>query len=153
MERHFTVTAYVIKARKVLLLFHPKYNKWLPPGGHLEPGETPPEGVVREVKEETGLDVELIEQENIWINCWNAASFLRPYLCLLENIPSIGAKSAHQHMDLIYLARPIGGREHAHLVDEELLKWFSLEEMERLPTDEEIFGETKQTIKHLLNHD
>ena len=35
---------------------------WAPPGGHMEFGESPVEAAVREVKEETGLD---ISQENV----------------------------------------------------------------------------------------
>ena len=35
-------------------------GKWICPGGRLEPGETIKEGVTREVKEETNLDVELM---------------------------------------------------------------------------------------------
>lgn len=34
-------------------------GKWNFPGGHLKPGESIPTGVIREVKEETGHDVEL----------------------------------------------------------------------------------------------
>jgi 8-oxo-dGTP pyrophosphatase MutT (NUDIX family) len=146
MERHFTVTTYVVDEGKVLLLFHPKHRKWLPPGGHLEEGETPPEGAKREVMEETGLEVEMIAQENVWINCWNAASFERPYMCLLESIPPYANVGAHQHMDLIYLAKPKGGT----LIEDEQLRWFTLDEVLGLVTDEEIFGETQQTIKQLL---
>lgn len=35
-------------------------GKWICPGGKLEPGETIEEGIKREVKEETSLDIELI---------------------------------------------------------------------------------------------
>jgi len=35
-------------------------GKWICPGGELELGETIGEGIKREVKEETGLDVELV---------------------------------------------------------------------------------------------
>jgi len=150
LERHFTVTTYIIKNKKVLLIFHAKFSKWLPPGGHLEKGETPPEGAKREVLEETGLKIEFIPQENLWINDWNASSFERPYFCLLENVPPHGSFSAHQHMDLIYLAKPIGGVEHPEELKKGTLKWFTLEEVENLTSDETIFGETKQTIKHLL---
>lgn len=36
------------------------------PGGRLNFGEKPEEGVVREVKEETGLDVEIVKVFNTW---------------------------------------------------------------------------------------
>src|SRR5579864_698838 len=144
MEKHFTATAYIIDQGKVLLLMHPKLKKWLPPGGHIEENETPPECAKREAQEETGLEIELIEQENLWLNFWNASSIERPYLCLLENIPAHGDKPAHQHIDMIYLAKPLRGT----LM--EGVRWFSLEEVEKLTDEEEIFAETKTTIRHLL---
>jgi nucleoside triphosphatase len=52
----------VNKEGKILLT---KSHKWLDkytlPGGHIEVGETMKEAVVREVKEEVGLDVEAVE--------------------------------------------------------------------------------------------
>jgi len=68
---------------------HPKLKKWLPPGGHVEENESPPEAATREVKEETGLEITFIKQENIWIEKWNAKSFERPFLCLTEEIPPL----------------------------------------------------------------
>jgi 8-oxo-dGTP pyrophosphatase MutT (NUDIX family) len=143
-EKHFTSTAYIIDQGKVLLLMHPKLKKWLPPGGHVELNETPPECAKREALEETGLEIELIQQENLWLNFWNASSIERPYLCLLENIPAFGDKPAHQHIDMIYLAKPLRGT----LL--EGVRWFALDEVEQLADEEEIFAETKTTIRHLL---
>jgi mutator protein MutT len=37
----------------------PHRGRWSLPGGRVEPGETPEQAVVREVREETGLDVEV----------------------------------------------------------------------------------------------
>ena len=144
MEKHFTATAYVIDQGKILLLMHPKLKKWLPPGGHVELNETPPECAKREALEETGLEIELVQQENLWLNFWNASSIERPSLCLLENIPAFGDKPAHQHIDMIYLAKPLRGT----LLQG--VRWFSLEEVETLIDDQEIFAETKTTIRHLL---
>jgi len=98
------------------------------------------------VLEETGLEIELLSQENLWVSRWNASSIERPYLCLLENIPPHGHHGAHQHIDLIYLATPCGGSLHA----DEALKWFTLDEVLQLKADEEIFGETQETIHHIL---
>lgn len=145
LEKHFTATAYIIEEKRVLLLFHPKHQKWLPPGGHIEPNETPPDCACRETLEETGLEIEIIPQENLWIEAWNATSFPRPYLCLLEEIPAHGTHPAHQHMDFIYLARPIGGE----LFND--VRWFSLPEVLALKDAIEIFAETKKTIQHLLD--
>ncbi len=144
IEKHFTVTTYVVEEGRVLLLFHPKFQKWLPPGGHLELNETPIEGAKREVMEETGIEIEFIRQENVWYAFGHASSFERPYLCLLENIPAHGEKPAHQHIDLIYLARPIGGTL------QDAARWFEWKEVEKFVEGKEIFHDVKQTIFHLL---
>ena len=44
---------------RVALVYRPKYDDWSFPKGKLEKGETEEEAAVREVHEETGLDVEL----------------------------------------------------------------------------------------------
>lgn len=151
-ERQFTASALVIKENKVLLIYHKKLQTWLQPGGHLDPNETPPEAAIRETFEETGLHIELIPQENLWVDLSNAKSFERPYLCLLEEIPAHKEVPAHQHMDMIYLARPINGTEKENHTETDGMRWFSLEEIEKLEIDREIFGEVKSlAIKILKN--
>lgn len=150
MEKHFTATAYVIKDSKTLLHFHKKLKKWLPPGGHLEENETPVECAKREALEETGLQIEIITQENLWIERPNALSIERPYFCLLENIPAYGQKDAHQHIDMIYLAKPIGGIEHKDMVENGELRWFSLEDLHQLVIEQDIFHDTINAIEHIL---
>jgi len=150
MEKQFTATVYILQEDKVLLIFHRKLKKWLPPGGHIDANETPPEAARREALEETGLEIELIPQENLWINRWNANSFERPYLCLLEEIPQVGNQAAHQHMDFIYIGRPKSSQLTQNHEETAGLHWFTVEEIESLKPDEEIYIETQQTIRHLL---
>ncbi len=58
-----TVMIYLEKDNQYLMLYRNKKkkdinkNKYIGVGGHVEKGETPDEAVVREVKEETGLDL------------------------------------------------------------------------------------------------
>lgn len=149
MKKEFTATVYVIQDQKVLLLYHRKLQKWLPPGGHVEDDETPPQAARREVLEETGLHIEFMTQENIWVECWNARSFERPYLCLLEEIPLYRDIPAHQHMDMVYVAHPMGMSDPSFIAEDEL-HWFSLEELNNLKPDIEIFNETLQVIHQIL---
>lgn len=61
-ERQYCASAYTIdfKNKKVLLVFNKKLNKWLQPGGHIEYNEIPTQTAVRETKEETGIDIEIV---------------------------------------------------------------------------------------------
>lgn len=151
MLRQFTACVYIIENQRVLLIFHRKMNKWLPPGGHLEPNELPSEAARREALEETGIEIALVPQENVWIDRWNAKSFERPYLCLLEEIPARADQPAHQHIDMVYVGRPIGGTETLNEKETGGLRWFTLDEIEALDSDVSIFEETKQTLRKILN--
>ena len=55
-----TVTAIIVSNGHILLTRRsndPFKGYWCLPGGHIDPNETAEEAVVREVKEETGLDL------------------------------------------------------------------------------------------------
>jgi 8-oxo-dGTP diphosphatase len=47
---------------EVLVVHRPRYDDWSFPKGKLDPGEGFPEAAVREVREETGLEVEVGEE-------------------------------------------------------------------------------------------
>jgi 8-oxo-dGTP diphosphatase len=54
-RRAFSVAVYARRGDRVLVIEHRRLQTWLPIGGELEPGETPGEAAVRELREETGL--------------------------------------------------------------------------------------------------
>lgn len=54
---HVTGSAIVVGPRGVVLLKHKRLGLWLQPGGHVDAGETPWDGALREAREETGLEV------------------------------------------------------------------------------------------------
>jgi 8-oxo-dGTP pyrophosphatase MutT (NUDIX family) len=56
----YAADVFIVNDDAVLLRMHDKYGIWLAPGGHVELDEDFVEAALREAKEETGLDVELI---------------------------------------------------------------------------------------------
>lgn len=146
MQRHFTATVYVFYSEKVLLHRHAKLGKWLPPGGHVEQDETPPDAARREAKEETGLDIVILEQENIKVDAYTAVSFERPFLCLLEYVPATSHQAAHQHMDMIYLAVAADESQFKNIPEE--FKWFALEDLQEIKDD--LFPDTVQVLTLLM---
>ena len=65
---HVTGSAIVTGPRGVLLLKHRRLGIWLQPGGHVDPGETPWDGAVREAAEETGMPVRLASPELVHVD-------------------------------------------------------------------------------------
>ena len=61
------VSAYVIKNGRFLLLHRTRQPLiWAPPGGRLNTDEDPKKGIKREVREESGLEVEIISPVDTW---------------------------------------------------------------------------------------
>jgi predicted MFS family arabinose efflux permease/8-oxo-dGTP pyrophosphatase MutT (NUDIX family) len=56
----FTVALFVVQSGRVLVIHHRALNRWLPLGGHIELDEDPEQAALREAREESGLEVELV---------------------------------------------------------------------------------------------
>lgn len=53
--------AVIEKSGKIVLIYRKNFPQgWALPGGHLDAGETLKEAAVREAKEETGLEIEIV---------------------------------------------------------------------------------------------
>ena len=59
-KNDYAVEVFIVYKNKVLLRIHDKVKIWLSVGGKINLGENPEDAAVREVKEEVGLDVEII---------------------------------------------------------------------------------------------
>ena len=127
MERHFTVTGFVVHRDRTLLLWHPLLRMWVPPGGHIEPNEEPVEAALREIREETGLDAELLPREER-LGVDYPRQLAAPYTILLENSPEI--ERPHQHVDLIYFCR-IKGEPAPLRQDDYCLTWVDEAQLSR----------------------
>jgi 8-oxo-dGTP diphosphatase len=74
------VSAVVFDEQKRVLLVHRRdMDLWDLPGGGLDSGELPTEGTIRETKEETGLDVEVVRLLIIGVAQEQLLGFV--YLC------------------------------------------------------------------------
>lgn len=101
--RHFVATVYVVNDGAVALHEHEKLGMWLPPGGHIDRDELPHEAGLREVHEETGLDVELVADADGTASD-SARPLPEPEQFKLEDIDRIDGDVAHQHIDFVYYA-------------------------------------------------
>jgi 8-oxo-dGTP pyrophosphatase MutT (NUDIX family) len=54
---HVTASALVVGRRGTVMHRHKRLGRWMQPGGHIDPGESPEDAAKREAQEETGLSV------------------------------------------------------------------------------------------------
>ena len=106
LPRHFTVTGFVSVEGRTALHWHPRLQRWLPPGGHIEPDEDPVQAVLREVREETGLDVAIVATSPFGYA--QPLQLAAPVAMAVYDIPKDGSlPGPHQHIDFIYFTRPL----------------------------------------------
>jgi ADP-ribose pyrophosphatase YjhB (NUDIX family) len=131
IKREFVATVYLVRDEKVLFNKNKYLGKFIPVGGHLEENETPSEAAIREAKEETGFDIELIDLSDL-----KNKNLIQNLDIHLDNI-----KPDHQHINISYLGRIIGGEQLEVADDGTELRWFSAKELEDLDT----FDNAKET--------
>jgi 8-oxo-dGTP pyrophosphatase MutT (NUDIX family) len=102
---HEATAVYVFTPDFARLLFirhrkPPLNGRWLPPGGHVDPGETPEECAVREVFEETGQRCELLDLAADLPRAGSDRAW-RMKSPLLVQVEDLGD---HRHLDFVYVA-------------------------------------------------
>ncbi len=106
MRRHFTATGFLVDGSRTLLLWHPRLRMWVPPGGHIDEDEDPVTAVLREIREETGVDAEVAPTGPVFPFRY-PEQVHAPYTILVEDIS--GPDEPHKHIDFIYFCRPVNG--------------------------------------------
>ena len=97
-----------------ILIVKTHHGGWVFPGGQVEVGENLMDGVIREVKEESGIEVDVVRLSGVYKN--------------------VGAKGTCV-VSLVFLCRAVGGKPTAGDETSEV-GWFSPEEAMRLVTRE-----------------
>ena len=123
LNRTLTATVYVIYQNKVLLHLHKKHKSLFPVGGHMLPDELPHETAIREVYEESGLRVTLIDDQKK-LGMTRVRQLNNPRYTLLENI----GKEV-ENIDFIYFAIAESDRVKPQKGESRDLYWLSKEEI------------------------
>lgn len=122
----FTVAIFVVRDAKVLVILHRKLGKWLPLGGHIELDEEPEIAALREAKEESGLDVELIGERPPTTEPGTRA-LIAPRFLDIHRI-----SDTHEHIGMIYFARPKAGALALAAEEHHDIRWVSSAELDAL---------------------
>lgn len=139
-NREFCASVFIIDpcTKKILLVKHKKFHKWVQPGGHIEANETPEEAAKREAYEETGLKITLLGERFP-----RESDFIRPL-----GIQCNRNLNGQIHIDITYPAIPT--REQDLVISDEStdIGWFSREELNEI----DVFEDVKISMDYILRY-
>jgi 8-oxo-dGTP pyrophosphatase MutT (NUDIX family) len=108
MLKQFTTSVFIInnfeECLKIALIHHKKLNRWMVPGGHIEPFENQVEAAIREVREETGLSIKLFSFLHSENKVMDTEWIMPPEYFYQQLIPAATNEECHYHLDFAYLA-------------------------------------------------
>lgn len=120
----FVITVFIVHNDKVLLVHHPRYDKWIPMGGHIELNEDAESALFREIHEETGLEVEILSSKPD-IETTDTKFLLTPnYMDVHE------ANPPHKHIALVYFARSKTDK-HKLSSEHSEIQWLSAQDIDK----------------------
>ena len=108
MKQEKSCGCIIINDKDEVLLVHHNKGHWDFPKGHVEEGETEVETAIREVKEETNIDVEVLEE-------YRYSTQYSPKEDVIKEV-------------IYFLAKNISDNRKAQLEEVSEVKWFSMED-------------------------
>jgi 8-oxo-dGTP pyrophosphatase MutT (NUDIX family) len=147
-EKHFCASVWIItksNPQKILLLLHKKLNRWLQPGGHIERFENPVEAAIREVKEETGIDISFLKKD---INKIDEEGTIlpTPKFIMEQTIPPHKNHPKHYHLDIQYVVKIPAQKVKLSKQESKGIRWFTKKEALALSIHED----TKVVINNIM---
>lgn len=125
--------AIIVQAERILLVRRsnpPLQGEWSIPGGLVETGETTKEAIVREVREETGLEIEVVRLAEVF-----------------ERILRDRESRVQYHFVLIdYLCQVIAG-EACAASDVSEVRWVKTDQLEKLAVAPETCEVIRRTVQ------
>jgi 8-oxo-dGTP pyrophosphatase MutT (NUDIX family) len=108
MLKQFTTSVFIINNfegnLRIALIHHKKFDRWMVPGGHIEPFENQVEAAIREAREETGLSIKLFSFLHTENKVNDSEWILPPEYFYQQLIPASTKEDSHYHLDFAYLA-------------------------------------------------
>jgi 8-oxo-dGTP pyrophosphatase MutT (NUDIX family) len=115
---HVTASGIVVGRRGTVLHLHKRLGRWMQPGGHIDPGESPPAAARREATEELGMAVEHVADGPTLIHLDVHAAAL-----------------GHTHLDLRYVLLGEDRDPHPPPGESPQARWFGWDEAMALADD------------------
>jgi len=123
MKVDLVVEGFLIMDKKVLLILHKKSGKWLGPGGHIDKNETPDEALEREFKEEVGIEIKILNRNDIPPSGDITKQLAVPFYVNVHNVRD------HEHCCFYYLCRAKTRTIKPNKSEINDFGWFSREEL------------------------
>ena len=136
---HITCSSWVLNYERThaLLVYHRHLNRWIQPGGHVEPFEKPRQGALREAMEESGIsDLRLLDQKLFHVS--------------IMNFPKGKDGPSHLHFDLRYLIQAPKAASLSAPEEVGGAKWVPLNRLEEYSEEETILMMAEKTEKWLF---
>lgn len=124
----YAVGAFIVKANKVVMINHRTLGIWICPGGHVELDEDPEEAVIREAREETGLEIQLIGERSP-VHGGDCKPLIRPRWMDIHKI-----SDTHRHVGIFYDALWLSGELKLAELEHFGIDWFDLRGLESINT-------------------
>ncbi|MBF6236648.1 NUDIX domain-containing protein [Nocardia otitidiscaviarum] len=102
---------------RILMIHRTDNDMYSIPGGGLEAGETVSEAVVREVKEETGIDVDIVKMIGVFSNP--------------DHVIAYDDGEVRQEFSICFIAKPTGGELRTSSESKDV-KWVAVENLSDL---------------------
>jgi ADP-ribose pyrophosphatase YjhB (NUDIX family) len=129
------VSAFIQDDRgRILMIRRTDNNLYSIPGGQLEPGETLTQATMREVREETGIDIEVTGIIGIYSNP--------------NHVIAYDDGEVRQEFSICFRARPIRGVPHTSQESSEV-DWIEITKLDRM----DVHPSIRRRIQRGLSHD
>jgi 8-oxo-dGTP diphosphatase len=119
----FVISVFIVNKDRVLLVHHKSYDEWLPIGGHIELNEDPEEALWREVREECGLKLRLLQTKPAIAHPGVKPIAAPAYM----DVHRISA--THKHTAFVYFATSASDRVKLHTREHHSFRWFGASDL------------------------